>query len=214
MFVRDRMSSPALTVTPDTQLQDALKLMHERGFRRLPVVDKEGKLVGIASERDLLYASPSPATLSVGEMTYLLCRIHINNVMTREVVATTPDTPIEDAARLMADRRIGGLPVVDEHQYVVGVITETDIFKTLVDMFAGEYSGLRLTLEIPMEQSVLLELYKIISSLNGSIVSFGSFKGNGSNKRGLIVKLPDTRKDQLADMLNVLGDHVVDAREV
>ena len=147
MFVRDRMSSPAVTITPDTPFQDALKLMHDRRFRRLPVVNKRGKLIGIVSERDLLYASPSLATsLSIWEITYLLSKIQVREIMTKEVITTMPDTPIEDAAHLMADNKIGGLPVVDERNRVVGVITETDIFKTFVEMFAGGHSGLRLTL--------------------------------------------------------------------
>jgi len=215
MFVRDRMSSPAVTVTPDTPFQDALKLMRDHRFRRLPVVNKRGKLVGIVSERDLLYASPSPATsLSIWEITYLLSKIQVRKIMTKEVITTTPDTPIENAAHLMADNKIGGLPVVDERNRVVGVITETDIFKTFVEMFAGGHSGLRLTLEIPEGKDVLLDLFKAVLALGGSIVSVGSFYGDVSGERGLVVKVKDASKGQLVDTLEALGDHVVDARDV
>jgi len=215
MFVRDRMSSPAVTVTPDTPFQDALKLMRDHRFRRLPVVNKRDKLVGIVSERDLLYASPSPATsLSIWEITYLLSKIQVRKIMTKEVITTTPDTPIENAAHLMADNKIGGLPVVDERNRVVGVITETDIFKTFVEMFAGGHSGLRLTLEIPEGKDVLLDLFKAVLALGGSIVSVGSFYGDVSGERGLIVKVKDASKGQLVDILEALGDHVVDARDV
>lgn len=215
MFVRDRMSSPAVAIAPDTPFQDALKLMRDRQFRRLPVVDKKGRLVGIVSERDLLYASPSPATsLSVWEITYLLSKIRIREIMTEEVITTTPDTPIEDAAHLMAVNKIGGLPVVDERNRVVGVITETDVFKAFVEMFAGGRSGLRLALEVPERKGVLLELCQAISDLGGNIVSVGSFNGNGSGERELVVKVKDTSKDQLVDTLEALGDHVIDARDV
>jgi acetoin utilization protein AcuB len=215
MFVRNRMSSPAVAIPPDTSFQDALKLMSDHRFRRLPVVNKKGKLVGIVSERDLLHASPSPATsLSFWEITYLLSKIHIREIMTKEVITTTPDTPIEDAARLMADNKIGGLPVVDKRNRVVGVVTETDIFKTFVEMFAGGHSGLRLTLEIPERKDVLLDLSKAIHALGGSIVSVGSFYGDVSGERGLVVKVKDARKGQLVDTLEALGDHVVDARDV
>jgi acetoin utilization protein AcuB len=214
MFVRDRMSSPAVTIAPDTPFQDALELMRDRRFRRLPVVDKD-RLVGIDSERDLLYASPSPATsLSVWEVTYLLTKIHIREIMTEKVITTTPDTPIEDAAHLMAVNKIGGLPVVDERNRVVGVITETDVFKAFVEMFAGGRSGLRLALEVPERKGVLLELWQAISDLGGNIVSVGSFNGNGSGERELVVKVKDTSKDQLVDTLEALGDHVIDARDV
>ena len=215
MFVRDRMSSPAVTITPDTPFQDALKLMHDRQFRRLPVVDRKGKLVGIVSERDLLYASPSEATsLSVWELHYLLANLHIRKIMTKDVITTTPDTPIEDAAHLMADKKIGGLPVMDEDNRVVGVITETDIFRAFDELFAGGYFGLRLTLEVPEKKGVLAELCRAIYELGGGIVSVGSFYGNGSDELGLVVKVRGVSKDQLVDTLEALGDHVVDAREV
>src|SRR5512136_1716877 len=109
MFVRDHMISPAVTVAPDLPFQEALKLMQENRLRRLPVVDKKGKLIGIVSERDLLYASPSPATtLSMWELTYVLSKIVVEELMTKEVITTTPDTPIEDAAQLMVEKKVGG----------------------------------------------------------------------------------------------------------
>ena len=215
MFVRGRMSSPAVTITPDTPFQDALKLMRERRFRRLPVVDKKGKLVGIVSERDLLHTSPSPATsLSIWELTYLLSEIEVREIMTEDVITTTPDTPIEDAAHLMAANKIGGLPVLDEQNCVVGVITETDIFKTFVEMFAGGRPGLRLTLEVPERKGVLVELSRAIYDLGGNVESVGSFYSGIAGERGLVVKVQDVSKGQLVDMLEALGDHVVDAREV
>jgi acetoin utilization protein AcuB len=159
MFVSDRMSSPAVTITPETPFQKALKLMRDHRFRRLPVVDKKGKLIGIVSERDLLYASPSPATsLSIWELHYLLSQIQVRQIMTQDVITTTPDTPIEDASHLMVENKIGGLPVVDEEDHVVGVITETDIFKTFNEIFADGYPGLRLTLQVPAKKSVLADL--------------------------------------------------------
>jgi len=156
MFVRDRMSSPVVTVVPDTSFQDAMQQMRDHGFRRLPVVDPKGKLVGIVSESDLLHAAPSSATsLSMWEVHYLLWRIQVRDLMTRDVITTATDTPIEDAASLMVTNRIGGLPVVDGDGKVVGIITETNIFKTFVEMFAGGRVGLRLTLQVPEKKGVL-----------------------------------------------------------
>lgn len=215
MFVRNRMSSEPITITPDTPFQEALKLMREHRFRRLPVVDKHGKLVGIVSERDLLYASPSPATsLSVWELNYLLSKLQVREIMTREVITTTPDSPIEDAARLIADNKVGGLPVVDENNHVVGVITETDLFKTFVEMLGGRQTGLRLALAVPERKGVLAELAKTIFDLNGNIVSVGSFYGDEPGERELVVKVRGVSRDQLVDTLEALGDHVLDAREV
>lgn len=216
MFVKDRMSSPAITVTPDTAFQDAFQLMRDHRFRRLPVVDKKGKLTGIVSERDLLYASPSPATsLSVWELNYLLYQIRIRDIMTCQVISTTPDAPIEQASHLLVENKIGGLPVIDEENHVVGVITETDIFKAFNAMFADDCPGLRLTLETPAKKSVLADLCCTISEMKGSIVSLGSFNGGVNGGRGLVVvKVRDVLQDQLLSAVENLGDHVLDVREI
>jgi acetoin utilization protein AcuB len=216
MFVRDHMISPTITVDPDMPFQEALKIMQERRFRRLPVVDKTGKLIGIVSERDLLNASPSPVTtLSVWELTYVLSKIKVEELMTKDVVTTTPDTPIEDAASLMVDKGVGGVPVVDDDNKPVGIITDRDIFKTLVEMFGGGQSGLRLTLEIPNRKGVLAGLSQAIFELGGDFVSVGSFPiPEKPTEYGLVIKVQEVSQDQLVDTLEKLGDHVIDAREV
>lgn len=139
MYVKDQMTTPAFTLTPDTPFLDALKLMRERKIRRIPIVDAQGRLLGIVSERDLLHAEPSPATsLSVWEMNYLLWKLKLGDVMTKAVFTVTPLTKLQDAASLMIKHKIGGLPVVDAEEKVVGVITETDIFKAFVALLDTE----------------------------------------------------------------------------
>lgn len=215
MFVRDRMSSPAVTIPPDTVFRDASRLMRTHGIRRLPVVDEDGVLVGIVCEHDLLTAAPSqPGSLNVWELNRLRSRVQIGEIMTEDVISTTADTPIEDVARLMTDNKVGGLPVLDDGGRVVGVITETDIFRTFVEMFAGGRSGLRLTLEVPEKKDGVLALAQAISELGGTIVSVGSFYGEEPGKRGLVVKVQDVKKGQVVDRLETLGDRVLDARDV
>lgn len=139
MYVKDQMTTPVFTLTPDTPFLDALKLMRERKIRRIPIVDEQGKLLGIVSERDLLHAEPSPATsLSVWEMNYLLWKLRLGDVMTKPAVTVTPLTKLQDAASLMIKHKIGGLPVVDAEEKVIGVITETDIFKAFVALLDTE----------------------------------------------------------------------------
>jgi acetoin utilization protein AcuB len=123
MIVAQRMSSPAVTVRADTDFQSALALMQQRNLRRLPVVDGAGELTGMVAERDLLLAA----------MRYLQSRVDVADIMQKDVVTVAPATPIQDAARLMLDHRIGGLPVVDGGK-LVGVITETDIFRRFVEL--------------------------------------------------------------------------------
>ena len=143
-----------------------------------------------------------------------LSLIQIKEIMTKKVITTTPDTPVEDAARLMVKHKIGGLPVVDGRGEVVGVITETDIFQTFVEMFASDHPGVRLTLKVPERKGVLLELCKTIFDLGGSIMSVGSFNGSLPNERGLVVKVRDVDGGQLVSTLDTLGEHVVDARDM
>jgi acetoin utilization protein AcuB len=134
MQIKERMSKPPITAPPDMPIQEALKLMRSRGIRRLPVVDKKGKLIGIVSDRDLLHAAPSKATsLSVWELNYLLSKVTLKDVMTKDVITVKPDTPVQEAARIMADKKVGGLPVVQNGK-LIGVITETDLFRVLVEL--------------------------------------------------------------------------------
>ncbi len=123
MLVRNRMSRPAVTVRQDADFQKALSLMQEKKLRRLPVVDDDGQLVGIVVERDLLVAA----------MRYLQSRVEISDVMTRNVVSVGPDTDLNEVARTMLERKIGGLPVVEDGR-LVGIITESDIFKRFVEL--------------------------------------------------------------------------------
>lgn len=136
MQVGERMSQPVVTVTSTTSVAAAMKLLRERHIRRLPVIDDD-VLVGIVSERDLLRAMPSPATLlNVWEAADLLDRLLVRDVMVRDVVTVELSTPIQAAAQLMVDHTIGGLPVVNGTK-LVGIITETDIFRVFCSLFNG-----------------------------------------------------------------------------
>ena len=215
MLVRERMTTPAVTITPETPFQEALKLMRDKKFRRLPVVDSAGKIVGIVSERDMLHASPSPATsLSVWEVNYLLWKLKISDIMTHNVLTINQDTPIEDAANLMVTHKIGGVPVVDNSGKVVGVITETDIFKAFVEMLGGGEHGLRLTVQVPTGSGTLAKLAGKITELGGLILSVGSMDRETDGAREIVVKVKGVTKDTLITALESIGDHVVDAREV
>ena len=133
MLVKEYMTSPAATISAKTGIQAGLKMMKEGKFRRLPVVDDHGKLVGIVSERDLLHASPSQATsLSIWELNYLLSKVQIAEIMTKNVMVARPEASLESAASVMLDNKIGGLPVVDADNKVIGIITESDIFKAFL----------------------------------------------------------------------------------
>jgi len=122
VLVRNHMSTPAVTVSSDADYKSALKLMQENALHHLPVVDAGGNLVGMAAERDLLLAATH----------YLQSEVEVGDIMHRGVVTVPPEMPVAEAATLMIDKRIGGLPVVDKGDGLVGIITETDIFRALV----------------------------------------------------------------------------------
>jgi len=124
MLVRDRMSSPVETLGPDTNYHTALRQMQDHGVHHLPVVDADGQLIGIVAERDLLLAASH----------YLQTAIEVGEVMHKGVLTVTPETPIAEAASIMVKNKIGGLPVMDANKHVIGIITETDIFKAFVEM--------------------------------------------------------------------------------
>lgn len=123
MLVRERMSAPVVTVSRDTDYQQALQLMQEKQLRRLPVVDRERRLVGIVAERDLLLAATR----------YPRAGVDVGEFMATDIVSATPDMDIGAAARLMLEHRVGGLPVL-EGGALVGIITESDIFRRFVEM--------------------------------------------------------------------------------
>jgi acetoin utilization protein AcuB len=133
--VKEWMTTPVISVEADTPVADAYNIMMERSIRRLPVV-QNGKLVGIVTLGDLREARPSSATsLSIYELNYLLSKRTVDKVMTHNPFTMSPETPIQLAAKMMMDRKVGGLPVADEEGNLVGIITESDIFGMLVDQW-------------------------------------------------------------------------------
>ena len=131
-LVRDWMTPSPVTVGAKTTLPDAHKLMKERDFRRLPVIDDQGRLIGIVTLGDVREAGPSSATtLSIFELNYLLSQLTVDKIMTRDVVTVSPDATIRDAANLMLKHEVGALPVM-ENGKLVGIITESDIFRLVV----------------------------------------------------------------------------------
>ena len=137
MLVKDWMSKDPITINDDTSMMKAIHLMKQNRFRRLPVL-QQGRLVGIVSDRDLKEASPSKATtLDVHELYYLLSELQVKDIMTRDPIPVAPDDTVEHAAQLMLENTISGLPVVDEKGAVVGILTQSDVFRSF--MYRGSF---------------------------------------------------------------------------
>lgn len=130
--VREWMTSPVISVSPTTSISNAHQIMKENGIRRLPVVEDD-RLVGIVTIGDVREASPSDATtLSIWELNYLWAQLTVERVMSRKVLTVSPDMCILDAAQIMLDSKVSGLPVVNQNGRLEGVLTESDIFRMLV----------------------------------------------------------------------------------
>jgi acetoin utilization protein AcuB len=213
MFVGSRMKHPVITIGPKTSLDEALAVMTKEHIRRLPVVDQSGNLIGIVTELDLLKASPSAATsLSVWEIKSLLSAFPIEKIMTREVFTVTEDMPIEEAARIMSDNKIGGMPVV-RGESVVGIITETDIFKAFLEVFGAREAGLRLTVELAKAPGVLAKLAQAIFEIGGNILSLGSFLGEDSKTSQLVFRIAGVEEKELLRVIKPFVNRIVDVRD-
>ncbi len=214
MLVRERMSRNPDTISADAPMEEALKRMRENSFRHLPVVDKSGHLAGFVSETDRLYASPTSATsLSIHEMQYLLSRLTVGQVMTKNVLTVTEDTPVEDAASIMTDHKIGGLPVLRDGE-IIGIITETDLFKLFLELLGARKKGVRLTLLVPDVKGTLSKITTAIAQQDGNIVSLGIFVGKNPTNLTVALKVSDVPKDTLVNALKPFIVELLDAREI
>ncbi|HEX5944591.1 MAG TPA: CBS domain-containing protein [Anaerolineales bacterium] len=200
MFVGERMSCPVIPVSPDEPINEVLAMFRNEHIRRAPVM-KAGKLVGIVSERDLLNASPSSATtLSVWELNYLISKVKVKDVMTRKVITVDADTPLEEAAKIMADKKIGGLPVMSSGK-VVGMITETDLFKILLELMGARQKATRVTVTVPDQPGELAKITKAIANNGGDFISFGVFSGPDTDSRVVTFKVQGIKKEKIREVL-------------
>ncbi len=209
MLVRDRMTPEPVTINTDTSLKEALELIRSKSFRHLPVVDEEGKLVGITTEKSLVYASPVSATsLSVFEVDYILSRTKVKQIIQGEPITVEPDLPIEEAARVMIDHRIGCLPVV-EGDRLVGIISDTDIFRVLVEGLGGGHPSLRVTVVIPEKVGSLARVTSCVAGLGGNIHSLGMFWGERPEDRVVAFRLEGVEQETAVQALEADGFQVV-----
>ena len=213
MLVRERMSHPVITTQPEIPIMEAHELMQKEHIRRLPVINRHNRLVGIVSEKDLLHAEPSFVTsLSVWEMHYLLSKITVKEVMTRDVITITENTPLEEAAHIMADNKIGGLPVLHDGR-VVGIITETDLFKIFLEMLGARERGIRLAVMVSNAPGGLVQLTKAIFDIGGNILSLGTFLGESCDNREVTMKVAGVSTNVLKEAIEPFVERIVDIHE-
>ena len=197
MLIVERMTPNPITITRGTTVKEAIDIIEQRNLRHLPVLDSEDVLVGIVSEKDLLRAKGDDP---------------VEKVMTEEVITVTEYAALEEAARIMADEKISSLPVMRGGR-LVGIITETDLFKVFLELLAARAKGVRLTMLIPEEKGMLASLTGEIAAMGGNVLALGTFKGEDPTNRTVTVKVSDAPTEKLVAIMEALGMEIVDVRE-
>ena len=211
MLVDERMSHKVISVPPEMSVPAALALFRKNQIRRAPVM-KDGKMLGIVSETDLLNASPSSvSTLSVWEMNYLMSRVTVKQVMTKKVITIEVGTPIEDAAHIMVEAKIGGMPVTKAGK-IVGMITETDLFKVFMELMGAREKGIRVSVLTEDKPGQIAKVSRLISDAGGNFLGFGSFAGPDPSLMNVTFKVTGIKKEDIKKILGKEVKKILDIR--
>ena len=213
MTIEQRMTRNPVTIGPDANISEARDLMKKNKVHRLPVLDKDKNLIGIISEKDILYASPSPASsLSIHEMAYLLSKLTVRKIMSKNVTTVNRNIPVEEAARMMADEDLSSLPVVDENGSLVGIVSKSDLFKILIDLFGARSIGVRVSFVVDEQAGKVASISKVISEAGLDIIAFGPFSGTDLSNRTLTIKIGTKDIDKVTKLLSPFAKEIVDIR--
>jgi acetoin utilization protein AcuB len=219
MLIENWMNKNVVTVEAEDSMLDAMKLMKERNIRRLPVL-KKGKLVGIVTDRDLKKASPSEATtLEVHELLYLTAKIKVGEIMTPNPVTVPFNYTVEEAAEILLNRKISGLPVVDKEGNVVGTITQTDLFRVLISVTGFGKEGIQFAFSLEDKPGSIKEVADIIRKYKGRMASIlSSFEGAPEGFRTVYIRAYDLDRQRLPDLKKELKGaakllYVIDHKE-
>jgi acetoin utilization protein AcuB len=206
MLVRGWMTPDVITVDENTSMMKASVIMKERKIRCLPVVDKKGNVIGIVSDRDLKDAAPSKATtLDVYELNYLLSSMKIRDIMTRNLVFVRPDETVEFAALLMLENKISSLPVINDKDNLVGIITQTDIFKVLINITGVYTGGIQFAFSLEDHPGSIKEPADLIRSFGGRIVSILSTRETAEEgRRNVYMRCSTLSHEKLRDLVKEL----------
>ena len=213
MQVREYMRVNPIPVSPETTCSDAFRLMQEKEIDKLPVLAVHGDLVGIVTQKDLLYALPSSAALlSISEIDALFGEMTVARVMTRRVISVSEDCPLEEAARFVVENKIGSLPVM-RGQRLVGMIVKDDIFHAMMEALGGQAEGLRITIRLHEDTGELGAITDGIVYLGGKLLSLTTFWGSGAFRQTVTLKVQGVGLEELLPLLEKdIGVQVIDHR--
>jgi len=205
MLVKNWMSKNIITVDENDSMQDATKLLKEHDIRMLPVM-KKGNLVGIITDRDLKKASASNATtLEVHELLYLLTKIRVKDIMTKEVITVPPDFTVEETAQVLLKNRISGAPVVDTNRQLVGAITQTDIFRILISLTGVSNGGIQFGFQLEDRPGSIKDVADIIRNYGGRMVSIlSSYDEVPQGYRKVYIRMRNIERSKLRNLIQEL----------
>lgn len=213
MLVKDVMTKNPITIQEKESVLEARDLMTKNKINKLPVVDKSGSLVGIITANDLQRSTPSDATtLDMYELGYLLSKLTVEKIMTKKVITVSENETVEEAARIMADKDFGCLPVMADN-LLIGIITESDLFKMFIEMFNARTKGIRLMLNMSDNPGSLAIFTQKVAEKNGKIVSVVTSPSKSENCRKITVKVTDISFEDLKAIAKECGT-IEDIREV
>ena len=211
MTVSKNMTINPVTTTPDMGVFEAFELMKSEGVQRLPVLDGDGNLVGIISEKNITSAA-ADKEVSIVEFALLLSKIKVGDVMTKEVITVSVDDPVEMAARKMSDNDISILPVVDNNGKLVGVVSRSDLFRLLLELFGTRHYVIRVTFRIKDQKGVIAKLAIALEKIGANIVSIGNLDSDQGYST-IIMKINGVEESLIKDALTPLVDGNLDIRE-
>ncbi|UCG07477.1 MAG: CBS domain-containing protein [Desulfobacterales bacterium] len=224
MLVQNWMSKEVITIDADDSMQNAMKLIKERKIRMLPVM-KKGSLVGIVTDRDLKRASASDATtLDVHELLYLVSKIKVKDIMTKDPITVPPDFTVEETAEVLLNNKISGAPVVDQSGKVVGTITQTDLFRLLVSLTGISKRGVQFAVQIEDRPGTIKAVADVIRNNGGRIISIlTSYDGVAEGYRKVYIRAHSIDRSKLKELKDAIGktasllyiaDHLENKREI
>ncbi|MFA6731434.1 MAG: CBS domain-containing protein [Spirochaetia bacterium] len=214
MIIERRMTRNPVTATPDMSIAEASNLMKQEKVHRLPVLDREKHLVGIITEKDILYATPSPASsLSIHEMAYLLSKLTVKKLMSKNVVTITKDTTVEEAARMMVDQDLSSLPVL-EGDKLIGIVTKSDMFKILLELFGARHFGVRVSFVVEDKPGTIAKISQALSEQGIDIITFGTFMGTDPTNAICTIKVQGAPISKVVEIIKPYVSQLLDVREV
>ena len=208
MIIADRMKKNPATASPEMSISEASAKMKAEKVHRLPVLDDDRHLVGVISEKDILLAAPSPAsTLSTYEINYLLSKLKVKNIMSRNPVTITRETTIEEAVRLMVENDLSCLPVMD-NGFLSGIVSKSDLFKILLEMLGAKHKGIRVEALVEDKVGVVAGLSDKFTAAGINIISLGTLEGPDASLRVLTFKLENGTEAQVRKIMEPVSKNL------